>query len=234
MGQHVILKDSVGDWEVLDKEPRFPPDGSVHPQWGGDDELYDPKWLCDGDPRWVRDPFTAIPLENQIDNRSQSLPGKPASDLNFEADRLATFEKWSIPFIDKDELAMLGFHYVGPCDNVRCHFCKVQIYMWVEGDNVLDDHVKWSPKCKFICGEETENVPLNEERLKEALNALPSKDVHGGMERSTTVSEGSIEKLCAEDIHMYQHHQPSESYDIILRGSLNMRPRCNVCGDKHN
>jgi len=102
-------------------------------------------------------------------------------ELNVEAQRLRTFDRWPIPFIDKHQLALLGFYYFGPCDLVKCYFCGIEVGMWEEGDDVLADHVRWSPLCPFICRLRTNNVPINEDLLNRMLGGVPNVgvDVYG-------------------------------------------------------
>lgn len=94
-------------------------------------------------------------------------------DLNIETKRLETFNNWNVSFIDKNQLALFGFYYYGPGDIVKCYFCHVEIGMWEEGDNVLTDHMRWSRRCKLICRDTTNNVPINETLLLESLPPAP-------------------------------------------------------------
>ena len=89
-------------------------------------------------------------VDNSSDKRDKhmsesSTQGRNQLNLNVEENRLKTFENWHVQFIDKNTLAMLGFYYYGPNDLVKCVFCGVEIGMWEEGDDVLTDHMKWSP-----------------------------------------------------------------------------------------
>lgn len=96
-------------------------------------------------------------------------------NLHIEQNRLRTFDdRWDrcqVDYINKTELAMLGFYYYGPCDLVKCHFCSVEIGMWEEGDDVLHDHIRWSySQCPFITNYvTTNNVPIDELRLRQRL-----------------------------------------------------------------
>ncbi len=94
-------------------------------------------------------------------------------DLNIEQNRLATFSKWKIPFIDENQLALFGFYYYGPGDMVKCYFCNVEIGMWEEGDDVLTDHLRWSKYCDLICRQPTTNVPINNSLLLQLLPPPP-------------------------------------------------------------
>lgn len=146
------------------------------------------------------------------------------TDLNIEANRLKTFENWQVPFIDCHTLALLGFYYYGPSDMVKCYFCGVEIGMWEEGDDILTDHMRWSPSCNLIRRNQTNNVPINEALLNETLPPAPTPDVYGSYERTNTVSEGSIAMPTSEDdVHMYQHHLYGQGgLDAVLRGSLSL------------
>jgi baculoviral IAP repeat-containing protein 7/8 len=120
--------------------------------------------------------------------------------LNQEVKRLETFANWNVPFIDKEKLAMLGFYYIGPNDMVKCFFCRVEIGMWEEGDDVLTDHERWSPYCNLIRRRSTNNVPINAERLDACLPAATaSLDVSGSPTSSGPESPG------VDDVHMIQH-----------------------------
>ncbi|CRK95837.1 CLUMA_CG009286, isoform A [Clunio marinus] len=151
--------------------------------------------------------------------KSPGGPKPPTLDLNIEANRLKTFENWHVTFIDKHQLALLGFYYYGPSDMVKCYFCGVEIGMWEEGDDVLTDHMRWSPSCNLIRRNETNNVPISEAVLNQTLPPAPEPDV----ERMHTVSEGAIETLSEDDIHMYQHQIYGQGgLEAVLRGTLNL------------
>lgn len=78
-----------------------------------------------------------------------------------EADRLKTFETWSVRFMDHRKLAAAGFIYTGRGDTVKCVFCAVEIGRWEQGDDPLRDHQRWSPICPFIRRIPVDNIPLD-------------------------------------------------------------------------
>lgn len=82
-------------------------------------------------------------------------------NLNSEADRLRTFAKWRNAFVDKTRLAKTGFYYVGPNDEVCCQFCGVELKDWVEWDDEVREHLKYSPQCPLFGGDETANIILD-------------------------------------------------------------------------
>lgn len=144
--------------------------------------------------------------QQKMSDSQKSSPSKSSStlDFNYESNRLKSFDGWNVPFIDKADLALLGFYYCGPSDLVKCNFCNVEIGMWEDGDIVLADHIKWSPSCNLIRRNPTNNVPIDVELLNRTLPPAPSADVFG-VRRMNTVSEGAIESVGVDDIHMYQH-----------------------------
>lgn len=124
-----------------------------------------------------------------------------------ENDRLLTFNEWNISYIDKYELAKWGFYYIGPKDIVRCYSCHVEIGQWEIGDNVFDEHKKWSPDCNLICNN-TNTILTN------------------------TVSEGSIESLREDDIHAFPHSSFNENNTKnIVKYDMNNNP-CIICYEK--
>lgn len=79
--------------------------------------------------------------------------------LNFEESRLKTFERtWPHSFISPRVLARTGFYFVGPFDRVQCYFCNIQLGQWVDGDDEIDEHIRWSPYCPFLNRCETSNI----------------------------------------------------------------------------
>jgi E3 ubiquitin-protein ligase XIAP len=144
-------------------------------------------------------------------------------DYNYEVNRLASFVNWTVAFIDKNLLALLGFYYFGPSDMVKCHFCGVEIGMWEEGDDVLTDHMRWSPSCGFIRRNQTSNVPINAARLDEILPPAPEEeeDIFG----LQTVSEGTIESISEDDVHMNQHFLFARGgIDAVVRDTFHYSP----------
>lgn len=80
-----------------------------------------------------------------------------------EVERLKSFNNpfWQQSFVSKEELARYGCYYTGRSDVVCCFFCYVQIGFWELNDNVLLDHIKWSPNCPLLRKRDTDNVPID-------------------------------------------------------------------------
>lgn len=102
-------------------------------------------------------------------------------DLNVEKCRLRTFNKhWPHSYITPRVLAKIGFYYVEPHDQVKCHFCEVQVSSWEIGDNEVEEHEKWSMRllreCPLFTGKSTRNIPLEPVcELNELLLAIRNR-----------------------------------------------------------
>lgn len=82
------------------------------------------------------------------------------ADLRYEKNRLETFKAhWSVPYISSRVLAKTGFFYKGPHDNVKCHFCKVEISSWKLEDNEVKKHQNRNRYCPLLKQNTTSNVP---------------------------------------------------------------------------
>lgn len=92
------------------------------------------------------------------------------NEMCFELKRLESFaNKWPHNFIRTTVLAKTGFHYIGPHDEVKCHFCEVILKNWMNTDNEITEHFRWSSNCKLINQLETCNKPINPCALAELL-----------------------------------------------------------------
>ena len=102
---------------------------------------------------------------------SQQYLSKDKQHLNMqsEADRRLTFEKWPVAFSDKNKLAETGFHYTDHSDVVCCAYCVAQIGLWQEGDDAFKEHQRWSPNCEFIRGLSVGNINIG------FLDSLPHR-----------------------------------------------------------
>lgn len=85
--------------------------------------------------------------------------------MKYECNRLYTFQnKWPLQYISPKSLAEAGFFYLQHEDRVQCPFCEIIIYNWTQDDKPLREHIKKSPKCPFLMGQEVGNIPLSEKR----------------------------------------------------------------------
>lgn len=70
--------------------------------------------------------------------------------MQSEQNRLKTFYNWRTDFISSEKLVKNGFFYLGWNDAVQCAFCDVEIMHWVEGDDIAEEHRRFSPDCPFV------------------------------------------------------------------------------------
>lgn len=103
-----------------------------------------------------------------------------SEDMYREDFRLRSFEgKWPHTFVEARILAKTGFYLIGPEDQVKCYFCKVEIGRWEIGDDAVTEHVRWSPNCPLLKRRETANEPIQPtDELDQLLPPL-SYDVCG-------------------------------------------------------
>lgn len=107
--------------------------------------------------------------------------------LVYENERLATFDKWPLDFIDKEILAKTGFYYIGKDDNVICIFCGVEIGSWERGDNPIEEHRKFSPQCKLLqrltrTDSVMRKLPRSENECGCVLGRRPTKSIYDTLE----------------------------------------------------
>lgn len=92
-------------------------------------------------------------------------------ELRREVDRIKTFidNDWENQFVKADILAQLGFYFHEKPDHVICVFCAVHLKNFELDDDVLKEHLKFSPNCPLLRRRETNNEPLNGEELDKIL-----------------------------------------------------------------
>ncbi|KAK9502250.1 hypothetical protein O3M35_011054 [Rhynocoris fuscipes] len=99
------------------------------------------------------EPFTTSPPRHGVSN----------VNLFKESERLKTFEQWPVEFMSRHKMAEAGFYYLKKDDVVRCIFCGVEIGRWVPGDDPMNDHIRWSPECRFVRKLPVGNIPLSDD-----------------------------------------------------------------------
>lgn len=83
------------------------------------------------------------------------------NNLDYEKNRLRTFNKsWPKSFVNTQILAKFGFYFTGTGDRVKCHFCQIEVCDWDINDNVVTEHLRWSPNCPLLRRHTTTNVPI--------------------------------------------------------------------------
>lgn len=98
-----------------------------------------------------------LPPSSMNDTKSTSIDRSLHRNMTLECDRLATFKNgWPLKFLSDKQMAAAGFYFLCKkedgriCDDVKCIYCGIELGKWVEGDDPLQDHEKWSPNCWFL------------------------------------------------------------------------------------
>ncbi|XP_049297774.1 death-associated inhibitor of apoptosis 1 [Anopheles funestus] len=112
--------------------------------------------------------------------------------FHIEENRLRTFGRWPVSFISPNVLARYGFYYVGTDDTVKCYFCRVEIGLWEPQDDVIQEHLRWSPFCPLLKKRPTNNVPLNANYLDAVPE--PSYDTCGISVRQHSYAENANDR----------------------------------------
>ena len=82
----------------------------------------------------------------EVDKYSLQFP-----DYSDQAIRLQSFKHWG-GVLPAQELAEGGFYMIGRLDRVKCFACDVVLHDWERNDNVINEHHKHSPNCRFLRG----------------------------------------------------------------------------------
>lgn len=119
-------------------------------------------------------------------NSSGELVNTSKLKLRKEIDRKISFTEnnWINNNVQFCYLASLGFYFFMKPDSVRCYFCSLDLNEFDEGDDVLMEHLKYSPNCPLLRRRKTNNEPLNAEELDKVL-PIPSFDECGSKRRES-------------------------------------------------
>lgn len=100
-------------------------------------------------------------------NLEKSVTGRNIlQHMKSECNRLYSFQnKWPLHNITPESLAEAGFFYLQQEDRVQCPFCELITFNWTQGDKPLREHIKKSPKCLFLMGQDVGNITLSEKKL---------------------------------------------------------------------
>ncbi|XP_022160469.1 death-associated inhibitor of apoptosis 1-like [Myzus persicae] len=95
-------------------------------------------------------------LKCSVDCRSLVRSVQENSNLEYPEyisfiSRLKTFDSHpSQSYQDKYSLTECGFTYTGAGDLVQCFYCGLLLRIWVENDEVWQQHALYNPKCVFV------------------------------------------------------------------------------------
>lgn len=96
----------------------------------------------------------------QVVDMSDTLYPKNQAMCSEEA-RLASFHSWpSYSPVKPLDLARAGLYYKGINDQVECFCCGGKLKNWEPGDRPWTEHKTHFPRCLFVLGRVTGNLPL--------------------------------------------------------------------------
>lgn len=113
-----------------------------------------------------------VPFFNkQRRDSTSSLNNLLNYDLKKEIDRRKSFVEndWSCPHVQFGDLAITGLYFVKKPDLVRCYFCSVDLKEFEANDDVIKEHLRFSPNCPLLRRDKTNNVPLDSAELDKIL-----------------------------------------------------------------
>lgn len=110
-------------------------------------------------------------------------------NLKNESDRVKTFvdNRWKDNHVSAKKLASTGCYFHSQPDKVKCVFCNVILEEFENGDDVLKEHLKFSPNCPLLRRRKTSNVAINQKELEKFLPP-PSYDECGSSMRRKSSS----------------------------------------------
>ncbi|KAI5726807.1 putative inhibitor of apoptosis isoform X1 [Diaphorina citri] len=139
---------------------------------------------------------THLPPTNMNDNRSTSTLLDKCSrkqNMTLECDRLDSFKNsWPLTYLSAKQMAAAGFYFLGKkengrfSDDVKCIFCGIELGKWVQGDDPLKDHEKWSPNCWFL------------RRLKKGNTESAGYDTCGSLIIEPPKSKSEVSQSCSQ------------------------------------
>lgn len=91
--------------------------------------------------------------------------------LNKEVDRRRSFidNNWCNKHVQFDDLALFGLYFYKKPDHVKCYFCSIDLSDFEPGDDVLKEHLKFSPNCPLLRRRKTLNIPWDAKELDKIL-----------------------------------------------------------------
>lgn len=141
---------------------------------------------------------------------SETMSTDKSPELRKEIIRLESFDdEWKSEFVSKNDLAKYGFYNLKRGDFVKCHFCKVEIGIWEKNDNVIYEHLRWSPLCPLMRKEKTNNEPIDESFLDNVSE--PSQDTCGIVIKNSVAENSYISTSTNESESNSDDSNTSES-----------------------
>lgn len=140
-----------------------------------------------------------------------------------EDNRLKTFERWPLKWLDKRQLAMSGLYYLGVGDKTKCYFCNVEISCWEQKDHPLREHISWSPNCCLLRRCITNNVPINWEDFDKYIQTTPLNNDICGLNYFTSIDSQQNNTSSMMYLTLSPDSPPSDSSSTDISSTDNFR-----------
>lgn len=150
------------------------------------------------------------------------------TDYNCELERLRSFENYCTDVVSVKKLALCGMYNFGSIlnDFAKCNFCDVEIGNWEAGDNVLTDHLRYSPGCELLRRRKTKNIPITENELEELLPPATACDVLPNI----FVCSNAVSEYEPQCLYFKTKLARVRSFDVLLQQTKEMIERFSVAG----
>ena len=101
-------------------------------------------------------------------------PFQGNEEMRYGGVRLKTYKNWpKWGAVWPTLLARAGFYYTGTADQVACFCCGGRLKSWESGDSPMTEHKRFFPRCRFVTGRDSTNVPLGEAAKEHLCNTAP-------------------------------------------------------------
>lgn len=148
--------------------------------------------------------FTRLPnLQTQI----MFLDEVDNVDYRYKTVRFESFKNWPVTYIKPARLAAAGFYFTGKGDLVKCFYCHLELYKWIEGDNPIINHRRFSPTCRFI-----RNILYDNQSVDFDLNTVLSLT----KEDTSTSESYDMERDCFTIKTEKAKHSSYSSYSLRI------------------
>ena len=151
---------------------------------------------------------------------------KKVSPMTSELGRLASYRNVpdSNPFL-ASRMASSGFYYTPTShhpDMVTCFSCKCQISDWNEQDEPDTKHREINPKCAYVNGKDSHNVPFGAPEPADVKNINSSANLSSQVEHGTYRNSEMVDSESQSDHGTHNLHLQSPSHypcrDIDMDG----------------
>jgi len=89
--------------------------------------------------------------EQERESEREDTPTVEKLEMKLCENRLNSFSFWSPTHpIKPHQFARAGFFYTGYGEIVKCFSCGLELCDFKTYDDILDEHIRWNPECKYL------------------------------------------------------------------------------------